>query len=222
MEAFLSGLGVALITPFTKEKKVDFKALENLFVYITEKKKIDYIVLLGSTSEFPTLREGEKKQIIDHILSLNTSAKIPLVLAIGGNSTERVLEKLDQTDLSHFQAILSTVPHYNKPSQEGLYSHFEKITTHTSAKLIIYNIPSRTGVNLLPLTLINLASNYKNIIGVKESSGDINQIYEVIELKKKKKLKEFNVISGDDHLALPSILAGASGVISVMAQAIPD
>lgn len=207
----LSGIGVALITPFNESKSIDFDSLINLVNYI--KNHIKYLVILGTTSEISTLNPSEKKEIINVI---KTITNIPLVIGVGGNNTLDVIKQIKE--IKECKTILSVCPYYNKPSQEGIYQHFRTISKNTDKNIIIYNVPSRTGVNIEPETVINLAKKYSNIIAIKEASGDILQIYNLI----KNKPKNFQVISGDDNLVLPIILGGGSGVISVIAQAAPN
>lgn len=210
----LSGIGVALVTPFKESKSIDFDSLIRLINYI--KKHVNYLVILGTTAETSTLNIKEQEQIIHTIIEHNPN--MPLIIGLGGNSTEDVIKKINNTNLDPFKAILSVCPFYNKPTQKGIYEHFKKISKYTPNNIIIYNIPSRTGVNIEPKTVIKLAENCKNIIGIKESSGNILQIYDIIKYKP----KNFQVISGDDNLVLPSILGGCVGIISVIAQAIPS
>lgn len=208
----LSGTGVALVTPFSLNKKIDFDALKKIIDHIN--KYIDYIVLLGTTGESSSLIEEEKNDLLEFIKIYNNK---PIVLGIGGNSTKEVIKKINQIDLTNIEAILSVTPYYNRPTQIGIYEHFKSIAINTKKNIIIYNVPGRTGCNILPDTVIKLASNFHNIIGIKEASGNLLQCYEII----KNKPKEFILISGDDSLSLPIILGGGVGIISVLAQAIP-
>ncbi len=210
------GTGVALITPFNEKNKIDFKSLEKLVTHINIS-SVDYLVLLGSTSEPSTLKIKEKNNIISFIQSIN-HYDLPIILSIGGNNTEHIIEQIKTIKKSNFEAILSVSPYYNRPSQEGIYQHFKKIAESTQKKIIIYNVPSRTGSNIFPETVLRLAQEYGNIIGIKESSGNLFQSYEIINNKP----KEFSVIAGDDSLAVPITLGGGEGVISVLAQAIPQ
>ncbi|BBA17895.1 dihydrodipicolinate synthase [Blattabacterium punctulatus CPU2] len=211
----LYGTGVALVTPFKKNRKIDFNGLENLLKYIED--KVDYLIILGTTAETSTLEENEKKDIIECIKNCNYK-KIPLILGIGGNNTENVIKKIKSINLSDFLAILSISPYYNNPSQEGIYQHFKSIVNNTDANLIVYNVPKRTGSNVFPETIIRLANDFNRIIGVKEASGNILQSYKII----KEKPKNFSVIAGDDFISLPLILGGGNGIISVIAQGFPD
>ncbi|WP_185882286.1 4-hydroxy-tetrahydrodipicolinate synthase [Blattabacterium cuenoti] len=215
MKKFIGGTGVALVTPFKKNRDIDFDGIINLIKYVKE--KVDYLVLLGTTSEYPTLNNKEQEEIIQCIKTINNNS-LPLVLGIGGNNTKEVINKMNNIDLSEFIAILSVTPYYNNPTQEGIYQHFKSISSHTNSDIIIYNVPKRTGVNIHPNTVIRLASNYKNIIGIKEASGCILQTYNIIA----EKPKHFYVISGDDFITLPIILGGGDGVISVIAQGFPN
>lgn len=210
------GTGVALITPFNEKNKIDFKSIEKLVTHVTLG-SVDYLVIFGSTSEPNSLNKKEKNNIINYIQSINRY-NLPIILGIGGNDTKKIIEQINKLNYYNFEAILSVSPHYNRPSQEGIYQHFKKIAENTQKKIILYNIPSRTGSNILPETALRLSQKYGNIIGIKEASGDIFQAFELIH----KKPKEFSVISGDDALALPITLGGGEGVISVIAQAVPQ
>lgn len=209
------GTGVALITPFNYNNTVDFKSLEKLILHVING-NINYLVVLGTTSEYINLNYKEKNDIINCIKKVNNK-KIPIILGCGGNSTKNVINELLKIDLSDIDAILSVSPYYNRPSQKGIYQHFKEISNNINQDIILYNVPSRTGSNILPNTVLQLADDCKNIIGIKESSGNLIQVYEII----KNKNKDFHVISGDDLMSLPIILGGGSGVISVLAQAIP-
>ncbi|AER40704.1 MAG: 4-hydroxy-tetrahydrodipicolinate synthase [Flavobacteriales bacterium] len=211
----LYGTGVALVTPFKKNGNIDFNGLEKLVKYVGN--KVEYLVILGTTAETSTLKEEEKRDIIECIKSFNYK-KRPLVLGIGGNNTEDIIAKIKSIDLSDFLAILTVTPYYNNPSQEGIYQHFKSIVRQTNVNIIVYNVPKRTGSNVLPETVIRLAKNFQNIVGIKEASGNILQSYKIIE----KRPNNFSVISGDDFISLPIILGGGEGVISVIAQGIPD
>lgn len=212
----LCGTGVALVTPLKQNKKVDYKSLEKLIAHVSQG-KVEYMVILGTTGEPATLNEAEKEEIIQCIKNTNKS-KLPLVLTIGGNHTEKVVKKIRQTDLTDFEAVLSVSPYYNRPTQEGIYQHFKVLAENTEANIILYNVPTRTGSNILPNTVIRLAREFKNIIGIKEASGNILQAYEIL----RQKPENFSVISGDDALALPMTLGGGDGVISVVAQGMPE
>ncbi|WP_185858373.1 4-hydroxy-tetrahydrodipicolinate synthase [Blattabacterium cuenoti] len=212
----LYGTGVALVTPFKKDGKIDFNGLEKLVRYV-EDNEVDYLVVLGTTAETATLKEEEKKDVIACIQNANYK-KLPLLLGVGGNNTKNVIKQINSIkNVSDFYAILSVSPYYNRPSQEGIYQHFKSIVNCTEADIIIYNVPKRTGSNVLPNTVLRLAKNFKRIIGIKEASGNILQSYKIIE----KKPQNFSVISGDDFITLPVILGGGEGVISVIAQGFP-
>ena len=214
MEA-INGIGVALVTPFKNDKSVDYDALRNLVNYQINN-NIDYLVILGTTGEPATLSKFEKDLIKQTVINENKN-RLPLVLGIGGNNTKAVINEIAQTDLSKFAAILSVSPYYNKPTQSGIYEHFKAIAAASPIPVIIYNVPGRTASNISVDTIIKLANNCTNIIGVKEAAGDMVQAMRLLQ----KKPKEFMVISGDDMIALPMILAGASGVISVIGQGFP-
>lgn len=210
------GTGVALVTPFKADKSVDFEALKRLVNFQIDN-GIDYLVVLGTTGEPATLSKEEKKEIIDRVIAVN-KGKLPLVLGIGGNNTQAVVNEIQETDLSAFDAILSVSPYYNKPTQEGIYQHFKTIATASPKPLIIYNVPSRTGANMIPDTVLRLASDCSNIIGVKEAAGCMDQAFRLLQNKP----EDFLVISGDDMVALPMTLAGGAGVISVIGQGVPS
>ncbi|MDE5902403.1 MAG: 4-hydroxy-tetrahydrodipicolinate synthase [Muribaculaceae bacterium] len=211
----LEGLGVALVTPFKAEKTIDFDALGRLVEFHIEA-GADFLVVLGTTGETPTLSRDEQQQIRDFIRNL-VAGRLPLVLGLGGNNTAAVIDDLQHLDLSGFSAILSVVPHYNKPSQEGIYQHYAAIASASPLPLILYNVPGRTGVNMTADTCLRLARDFSNIIGVKEASGNFVQIEEII----KNKPEHFEVISGDDGITYPLMTLGAKGVISVIGNAFP-
>jgi 4-hydroxy-tetrahydrodipicolinate synthase len=211
----LQGLGVALITPFNENGTVDFPSLEKLVNYNIEG-GTNYLVVLGTTAENATLNSEEKKQVIDCIKKSNNN-RLPLVLGIGGNNTADILHQIHTTNLDDFSAILSVSPYYNKPSQEGIYLHYKSIAENSSKPVILYNVPGRTGSNIDAATTLKLANDCKNIIGIKEASSIFLQSTQII----KDKPDDFIIISGDDELALPIVLAGGCGVISVLGQAFP-
>lgn len=211
----LYGTGVALVTPFKEDGSVDYKGLERLVEHQIEN-GINYLVVLGTTGEPATLSFEEKEQVKQCIVNVN-KGRIPLVLGIGGNNTASVVGDILSTDLSEYAAVLSVSPYYNRPTQEGLYQHFSAIAKVSSKPIIVYNVPGRTGSNMEPDTVIRLAEDFENIIGVKEAKGDIVQALRLI----KNKPDNFMVISGDDMIALPMVLAGGAGVISVIGQAFP-
>ena len=211
----LIGTGVALVTPFNQDKSVDFEGLKRLVNYQIDN-GINYLVLLGTTGEPATLTLKEIEQIKDTVVK-TANGRVPLVLGIGGNNTNAVIDEIKNTDVSNYCAILSVSPYYNKPTQEGIYQHFKAIATVSSKPIIIYNVPSRTGSNIEPSTVIRLANDFENIIAIKEAAGDMIQFLRLVQTKP----TNFMVISGDDMIALPMVLAGGSGVISVIGQGLP-
>ena len=211
----LIGTGVALVTPFKKDFSVDIDALKAIVNFQIDN-GIDYLVVLGTTAENATLLKAEKELVIKTIVDAN-KGRLPLVLGVGSNNTAEVVEELKSGNFSDFIAILSVSPYYNKPTQEGIYQHFKAIAESSPIPVILYNVPGRTSSNMLPETIIRLANDFKNIIAVKEASGDIVQAMKLI----KDKPKDFLVISGDDMITLPMILAGGAGVISVIAEGFP-
>lgn len=211
----LRGTGVALVTPFNEDKLVDFEGLKRLVNYQIDH-GINYLVVLGTTGEPATLTLEEKELIKATIVKENKD-RLPLVLGIGGNNTMAIVEELKTTDLSDYCAILSVSPYYNKPTQEGVYQHFKAISEASPKPIILYNVPSRTGINVLPSTVIRIANDFKNIVAIKEAAGDIIQAQRLI----RNKPTNFMVISGDDMIALPMVLAGGGGVISVIGQGLP-
>ena len=211
----LKGTGVALITPFDDDNQIDFPSLERLVHYQVDN-GVDYLVVLGTTGETATLTTQEKAEVRSCVLKAN-AGRLPVVLGIGGNNTQAVVEELRTTDLSGFKAVLSVSPYYNKPSQEGIYRHFQEVSRASDLPVIIYNVPPRTGSNILPETTLRLARDFDNIIAVKEASGDFEQALDLL----RDKPAEFMIISGEDKLALPLVLAGGAGVISVIGQGLP-
>ena len=211
----LSGMGVALITPFKEDESIDFDALALLLEYQIQN-GTDYLVVLGTTGETPSLTEEEKRQIQRFVVE-RTRGRIPLVLGIGSNNTRNVVDHLYSDDLSGYDAILSVVPYYNKPSQEGIYQHYATIAQASPLPIILYNVPGRTGVNMTAETTLRLARDFNNIIAIKEASGNISQMDDII----KNKPHDFMVISGDDGVTFPLITLGAVGVISVIGNAFP-
>lgn len=210
----LRGLGVALITPFKKDLTVDTEALTRLVQHNIDN-GTDYLVILGTTGETATLNTEEKKLVIDTVKKV-ALGKLPLVLGVGGNNTQSVVEDLKNTDLSDFHAVLSVSPYYNKPTQEGIYQHYKALSQASPKPIILYNVPGRTSSNIAPDTVLRLASDFENIIGIKEAAGDMDQVLRLL----RKLPKDFLVISGDDNLALPLIVAGGAGVISVIGQGV--
>ncbi len=216
MEGKFSGTGVALVTPFTKEGKVDISLLKKHVEFLISG-GVDYIVAMGTTSEAPTLTEVEKKDIVKNIIDV-IKKRVPLVVGVGGNNTQHVIDEFSNYNFSEVDAFLSVAPYYNKPNQEGLYLHFAEIAKASPKPIIMYNIPSRSSVNMLAETTLKLARDFEKIIGVKEASGIENQIMKII----KHKPEGFLVISGDDAITLPLLSVGADGVISVIANAYPE
>ena len=212
----LKGTGVAIVTPFAKSGLVDYDALTKLINHLI-KGKVEYLVVLGTTGETATLTKKEKEQVIAHVIK-ETKKRIPLVLGIGGNNTQEVIDTIKHTDLSAFAAILSVSPYYNKPSQRGIYEHYKAIAKSTKKPIILYNVPGRTASNITAETTVKLAKDFKNIVAIKEASGNIEQCMAII----KHKPKDFMLICGDDNLTLPLLACGASGVISVLANAFPS
>lgn len=211
----LVGTGVALVTPFKNDFSVDTEALERIVNFQIEN-GINYLVVLGTTAENATLTTAEKELVIDTIVKANNK-RLPLVLGVGGNNTYAILEELKTRDFSDFEAILSVSPYYNKPTQEGIYQHFKAIAEVAPLPIILYNVPGRTSSNMLPSTVIRLANDFKNIVAIKEAAGDIVQAMKLIQQKP----AHFHVISGDDMITLPMVLAGGSGVISVIGEGFP-
>jgi 4-hydroxy-tetrahydrodipicolinate synthase len=211
----LKGMGVALITPFKEDESVDYETLAKLVEYQVQN-GTDYLVVLGTTSESPTLTEDEKKRIVELVVT-KVRQRIPIVLGVGGNCTRTITDKLKNGNFDGIDAILSVVPYYNKPSQEGIYRHYQAISESTSLPIVLYNVPGRTGVNMSAETTLRLAREYKNIVAVKEASGYITQMDDIINNKP----ADFNVISGDDGITFPLITLGAIGVISVIGNAFP-
>ena len=211
----LTGMGVALITPFNEDDSVDYNSLGRLVDYQI-KSGIDYLVVLGTTAETATLSETEKIEVSSYIIS-RVNGRIPIVLGVGGNCTRAVVEELKTRNFKGVDAILSVTPYYNKPSQEGLYQHYSAIAKASKLPIILYNVPGRTGINMSAETTLRLAREFPEIIAIKEASGNISQMDEII----KHKPQDFMVISGDDGITFPLITLGAVGVISVIGNAFP-
>jgi 4-hydroxy-tetrahydrodipicolinate synthase len=211
----LVGTGVALVTPFKKDFSVDVDALKKIVNFVIDG-KVEYLVVLGTTGESATLSDDEKELVISTVIEAN-NGRLPMVLGVGGNNTQEVVSELKTRDLSKFAAILSVSPYYNRPTQEGVYQHFKAVAEASPIPVILYNVPGRTASNMLPSTVLRLANDFKNVIGIKEAAGDIVQAMKLI----KDKPKDFLVISGDDMIALPIVLAGGSGVISVIGEGFP-
>ena len=211
----LKGMGIALVTPFKADGSVDYEALVKLVEYQVQN-GTDYLVVLGTTAETPTLTETEKAEI-KRLVVTQVRRRVPVVLGVGGNCTRAVVDTLRQADLQDVDAILSVVPYYNKPSQEGIFRHYEAIAEATTRPVILYNVPGRTGTNMAAETTLRLARTFRNIVAVKEASGNIKQMNDII----KNKPADFQVISGDDGITYPLIALGAVGVISVIGNAFP-
>ena len=209
------GTGVALITPFRKQATIDFSKLEALINYIIAN-GVDYIVALGTTSEAATMTDTERHALQDFIIE-TVSGRCPIMLGLGGNNTLAVTDSIANTNFDGISGILSVAPYYNKPNQRGLAQHFKQIAESSPVPVILYNVPGRTGVNIAADTTLQLAEECPNIIGIKEASGNLSQIMQLLRNKPEK----FLVISGDDSLTYPMLTLGASGVISVIANALP-
>lgn len=209
------GTGVALITPFKDDLTVDFEALEKLVQYNIDN-GTNYLVISGTTGESVTITKEEKVAIIECVKSVN-SGKLPVVLGIGGNNTQAVIDEIKSTNFDGIDAILSVSPYYSKPTQEGIYQHFKAISQVSPLPVILYNVPGRTSSNMLPSTTLRLARDFENIIGVKEAGNNVAQYLQLL----RDKPEDFLIISGDDDLALGIVLAGGAGVISVIGQALP-
>ena len=212
----LKGHGVALITPFKGNGAIDFEAIPRIIEHLING-GVDYLVVLGTTAESTSLSKDEKKQLIATIVNHNAGI-LPLVIGIGGNNTPKVIDEIISMDMSPFSAILSVTPYYNKPNQEGLYRHFSAIAENSSLPVILYNVPSRSGVNLAPKTVLRLAKDFDKIVAIKEATGDFQQAQILLKVCP----KDFLVLSGDDEMSLPMLLAGAKGVISVIGNALPE
>ncbi|MGJ8714065.1 MAG: 4-hydroxy-tetrahydrodipicolinate synthase [Maribacter stanieri] len=212
----LRGAGVALITPFTEDGHVDVEALKKVVAFNIES-HIDYLVVLGTTAESVTLSKAEKQLVMRTVEEANAGV-LPLVIGIGGNNTMALVEELQSADLSAYDAILSVSPYYNRPTQEGIYQHFAALAQVSPLPIIVYNVPGRTGSNMLPETVVRLAKKFENIVAVKEACGDMTQVQELIS----KRPAGFLILSGDDITALPTIVAGGDGVISVIGQGLPE
>ncbi|MEM1257797.1 MAG: 4-hydroxy-tetrahydrodipicolinate synthase [Bacteroidota bacterium] len=215
MRSFV-GTGVALVTPFRDDLSIDTKALQEIVEYNIAG-GVDYLVALGTTAESVTLTKNEKRLVMQTI-SLANAGRLPLVVGVGGNNTMALIKELQTMDFMDFEAILSVSPAYNKPTQEGIYQHFKAFSEASPLPIIMYNVPSRTGSNMLPATTIRLAKDFDNIIGIKEACADPIQIDQLMQQKP----SGFHIISGDDPTALSTVLAGGSGVISVLGQGLPQ
>ena len=215
VENIFKGLGIALITPFTPDGMVDYNSLRHLLEYqIAE--GADFLCILATTGEVPCLTAEEKDRITTLVKDVN-KGRLPILKYCGGNNTAAVIEEMRQSDWNGIDGILSICPYYNKPSQEGLFQHFKAISAASPRPLVLYNVPGRTGVNLKPQTLLRLVNECDNIVGVKEASGSLEQVDEIIKGKRSR----FDVISGDDALTFSMVASGAAGVISVIGNALP-
>ena len=215
MNSFLVGTGVAMVTPFTHEGAVDYDGLTSLIEHCI-KGQVEYVVALGTTAEVATLSKQEKQEVVKHIKQV-IDGRIPIVLGVGGNNTQAICDEIQAWDLEGIAAVLSVVPYYNKPSQEGIFQHYKTIAEASPLPIIIYNVPGRTGVNMTANTTLRLAK-VDNICAVKEATGDITQVLEILAGCP----EGFIVLSGDDMLALPLVTAGGHGVISVIGQGLPQ
>lgn len=211
----LRGLGIALITPFDNDKNIDYYALGRVLNHVIDN-GADYLVVLGTTGETATLTAGERNAVRKFCVREN-HGRVPLIAGMGGNDTRALVEDIRGADLNGYSAILSVTPYYNKPSQEGLYCHFVEVAAASLLPVILYNVPGRTGVNLSAATTLRLAHEFPNIVAIKEASGNMKQIEEIINNRP----SGFEVISGDDSLTYPLISLGAEGVISVVGNAFP-
>lgn len=216
MRKELHGLGVALVTPFTKEGGVDYDALNRLVDYQIAS-GTDFLCVLGTTAETPTLTPEEQLKVRSAIIERN-AGRLPILLGVGGNCTQAIVDKLKNDALEGVDAILSVVPYYNKPTQEGMYAHFCAIAKATELPIILYNVPGRTGVNMLPDTTLRLANDCESVVGIKEASGNVEQITDII----RRRPEGFKVFSGDDGITLPLVKEGAEGVISVIGNGLAE
>lgn len=211
----LQGTGVALVTPFHKQGNIDFTGFGNLIEH-TISGGVDYLLCLGTTSEYPTLSKQEKMAIVEYTIE-KVENRVPIVLGMGGNDTRSLVDEIRKTDFSSIAAILSVAPYYNKPNQKGLYTHFKAVAEASDVPVILYNVPGRCGVNISAETCVQLATDFPNIIGIKEASGNISQCMDILMNKP----QGFTVVSGEDALVLPLMALGMQGVISVTANAFP-
>ncbi len=215
MSIQLQGTGVAIVTPFHNYGTIDFTNLGRLLEHVVDG-GVDFVVGLGTTSEAATLTSDEKEAIMDFVKE-TVNGRVPLVLGVGGNSTHAVVGKLKKTDFTGIDAILSVTPYYNKPNQKGIYNHFKNVAAASPVPVILYNVPGRTASNITADTVLQLAHDFKNIVAVKEASGDLHQVMEIL----RQKPADFQVLSGDDALTYPMLALGAAGVISVVANVLP-
>ncbi len=211
----LKGLGVAMVTPFLPDGHIDFPALERLVDNLV-RNRVDYLVVLGTTSEYPTFREHEKKEVVRCVIEVNDS-RVPIVMGVGGPNTREVATEMEEADKLAVDAFLSVTPYYNKPTLEGVYAHYRFLSDHSPRPILLYNVPGRTACNMDASTTIRIAQDCPNVIGVKEASGKMDQVMYLLNHKP----TDFLVISGDDVLTLPLMAVGMDGLISVMANAFP-
>ena len=210
-----SGVGVALVTPFKADSTIDYDALAKHIEFLIEG-GVNFITMTGTTGEPPTLTKEEKNSLVQFIVN-QVNGRIPLMIGIGGNNTKNVVEEIKSTNFAGIDAILSISPYYNKPNQQGIYQHFKEIANASPLPVVLYNVPGRTGMNMTWQTICKLAEDFKNVVAVKEASGNFAQIMQII----KNKPQEFSLISGDDSLTVPMMSVGACGVISVAANVVP-
>lgn len=215
MKDRIRGTGTALITPFHKYGTIDFPALERL-IEMEINNQVEFLVVLGTTSEYPSLSEDEQIAVLDFVVE-RVNKRVPVIAGVGSNNTQAAVEKLKYLKFDGVDAVLSVTPYYNKPQPKGQYLHFKSIANASPVPVILYNVPGRTGTNMSADTILRLARDFDNIIGVKEASGDMNQVMKIL----RDRPDDFLVFSGEDHLTLPVIAAGADGVISVIANAYP-
>ena len=212
----LTGTGVAIITPFNSDKSIDYPSLKNLINHLSGG-GVDFLVVLGTTGESATMNKSEKQEVLNFVKQ-NNPKNLPLVAGFGGNNTMELIDQLKSFDVSGYDAILSVSPYYNKPNQEAIYQHYKMVSENSPLPIILYNVPGRTACNMTASTTLRLANDFDNIIAMKEASGDMNQIQEII----KNRPKGFLVLSGDDNLTLSMLACGADGVISVIANSHPE
>ncbi len=215
MKTIFTGTGVAMVTPFKEDKSIDYNAFAKLINFQIDG-GVDYLLVMGTTAESACLSQSEKNQILEFAVK-EIAGRVPVMYGLGGNNTAEVVEKVKTSNLSGVDGILTVAPYYNKPNQEGLYQHFAAIAIASKLPIILYNVPGRTGINILPETVLRLANDFENIVAVKEACGSVEQIMNVV----KDKPIDFTVISGDDGLTLPLLSVGVEGVISVLANAFP-
>jgi 4-hydroxy-tetrahydrodipicolinate synthase len=211
----LKGTGIALVTPFTKDGKIDFASLEKVINH-TIKGKVEYLVSLGTTGETATISKEEQKEVLNFTIDV-VKKRVPVVAGFGGNNTADLIESIKGADLKNVTAILSASPYYNKPTQEGIYQHYKAVAEATKKPIILYNVPGRTASNITAETTLRLAKDFKNIVAIKEASGDFMQCMHLAKYRP----KDFLLISGDDAFTLPLLSVGFDGVISVVGNALP-